>query len=90
MHAFHCVKDLERRCARNNGAPDGYFKEVDASREHDATTTLGVIRQWSYRLRGWAERMWRRWYEWEIRLEPVKKVTRMSKQHWDGGSSTRC
>ena len=41
---------------------------------------------WNYRSRGWAERMWKRWYGWAIRsrLEPVKKVARMIKRHWDG------
>jgi transposase len=41
---------------------------------------------WGYTRRGWAERMWRRWYSWAIRcrLEPVKKVARMIKRHWDG------
>ena len=30
--------------------------------------------------------MWRRWYGWAIRsrLEPIKKVARMIKRHWDG------
>ena len=41
---------------------------------------------WGYTRRGWAERMWRRWYSWAIRcrLGPVKKVARMIKRHWDG------
>ena len=41
---------------------------------------------WNYRSRGWAERTWKRWYGWAIRsrLEPVKKVARMIKRHWDG------
>ena len=36
---------------------------------------------WNYRSRGWAERMWNRWYGWAIRsrLEPVKTVARMIK-----------
>ena len=44
------------------------------------------MRLWDYRSRGWAERMWRRWYGWAIRsrLEPMKKVARMIKRHWDG------
>ena len=39
-----------------------------------------------YRSRGWAERMWGRWHAWAIRsrLEPIKKVARMVKRHWDG------
>ena len=30
--------------------------------------------------------MWKRWYAWAIRsrLEPIKKVARMIKRHWDG------
>jgi transposase len=41
---------------------------------------------WGYVSRGWAERMWKRWYSWAIRcrLEPVKKVARMIKRHWQG------
>jgi len=45
-----------------------------------------AMQLWNYRSRGWAERMWKRWYGWAIRsrLEPVKKVARMIKRHWDG------
>jgi transposase len=41
---------------------------------------------WGYVKRGWAERMWERWYGWAIRsrLEPVKRVARMIKKHWQG------
>jgi transposase len=41
---------------------------------------------WGYAKRGWAERMWMRWYGWAIRsrLEPVKRVARMIRQHWEG------
>jgi len=41
---------------------------------------------WSYVSRGWATRMWRRWYCWAIRsrLEPIKRVARMIKRHWEG------
>lgn len=41
---------------------------------------------WGYIKRGWAERMWRRWYQWAIRsrLEPIKRVARMIKAHWEG------
>lgn len=41
---------------------------------------------WGYRSRGWAERQWKRWYSWAIRcrLEPVKRVARMIRSHWDG------
>lgn len=41
---------------------------------------------WGYVRRGWAERLWDRWYQWAIRsrLEPVKRVARMIKKHWDG------
>ena len=60
------------------------------------TSTLQVARAWAikelamqlwnYRSRRWAERMWRRWYGWAIRsrLEPIKRVARMIKRHWDG------
>ena len=45
-----------------------------------------AMRLWHDRSRGWAERMWNRWYGWAIRsrLEPIKKVARMIKRHWDG------
>ena len=41
---------------------------------------------WGYSRRGWAERMWKRWYAWAIRsrLEPVKEVARMIRRHWQG------
>lgn len=41
---------------------------------------------WGYVRRGWAERMWKRWYGWAIRsrLEPVKRVARMIRKHWEG------
>jgi len=41
---------------------------------------------WGYTRRGWAERMWRGWYSWAIRsrLEPMKRVARMVKKHWNG------
>jgi transposase len=41
---------------------------------------------WGYAKRGWAERMWQRWYSWAIRsrLEPVKRVARMIQKHWQG------
>ncbi len=41
---------------------------------------------WGYATRGWATRAWQRWYNWAIRsrLEPIKKVARMIKRHWEG------
>jgi len=41
---------------------------------------------WGYVRRGWAKRMWGRWYRWAIRsrLEPMKRVARMIKKHWEG------
>jgi transposase len=41
---------------------------------------------WGYARRGWAERMWAKWYEWAIRsrLEPIKRAARMIKTHWEG------
>ncbi|MDA1075276.1 MAG: transposase [Proteobacteria bacterium] len=41
---------------------------------------------WGYASRGWADRMWKRWYNWAIRsrLEPIKKVARMIRRHWQG------
>ena len=60
------------------------------------TTQLKVARAWAikelamslwgYARRGWAERMWKRWYAWAIRsqLEPIKRVARLIKRHWQG------
>ena len=41
---------------------------------------------WGYARRGWAERMWAKWYAWAIRsrLEPIQRVARMIKKHWEG------
>ena len=41
---------------------------------------------WDYKTRGWARRGWQEWYNWAIRsrLEPIKKVARMIKNHLDG------
>lgn len=41
---------------------------------------------WYYRSRGWARRAWEKWYGRAIRsrLEPVKRVARMVKQHMEG------
>lgn len=40
---------------------------------------------WGYVRRGWAERRWKRWYDWAVRsrLEPIKKVAKMIRNHWD-------
>ncbi len=40
---------------------------------------------WGYVRRGWAERRWKRWYNWAVRsrLEPIKQVAKMIKNHWD-------
>lgn len=37
---------------------------------------------WAYESKGWARKLWSRWYAWAVRsrLEPVKKVARMIKQ----------
>ena len=45
-----------------------------------------AMQLWGYAKRGWAERMWTRWYGWAIRsrLEPVKRVARMIQKHWEG------
>lgn len=41
---------------------------------------------WNYRSKGWARRHFDEWYSWAIRsrLEPIKKVARMLKDHLDG------
>lgn len=45
-----------------------------------------AMQLWGYRSRTWAEKAWKRWYSWAIRcrLEPIKKVARMVKRHWEG------
>lgn len=45
-----------------------------------------AMSSWGYVKKGWAERAWLRWYSWAIRsrLEPIKRVARMIKRHWDG------
>jgi transposase len=60
------------------------------------TSRLKVARAWAikeagmllfgYAERGWAERMWERWCGWALRsrLEPVKRVARMIREHWHG------
>jgi len=60
------------------------------------TSRLKVARAWAikeagmllfgYAKRGWAERMWDRWCGWALRsrLEPVKRVARMIREHWYG------
>lgn len=41
---------------------------------------------WAYSSRGWAERQWKAWMSWAMRsrIEPIKKVARMVKKHWEG------
>jgi transposase len=41
---------------------------------------------WGYAKRGWAERMWKQWCGWAMRsrLEPLKRVARMIRAHWEG------
>ncbi len=76
--------------------PDGMSSKQWQSFAPLRDSTLKVARAWAikesamslwgYLRRGWAERMWRRWYSWAIRsrLEPVKRVARMIKKHWEG------
>ena len=41
---------------------------------------------WGYVRRGWAERIWTKWYAWAVRsrLESINRVARMIKKHWEG------
>lgn len=41
---------------------------------------------WNYASRGWARRAWEGWIAWAVRsrLEPIKKVGRMVREHLDG------
>lgn len=45
-----------------------------------------AMRLWDCGSRATAEAEWKRWYGWAIRsrLEPVKRVARMVKRHWNG------
>lgn len=45
-----------------------------------------AMKLWGYRSRGWAERRWQQWYDWAIRsrMEPMKKVARTIRRHWEG------
>lgn len=52
------------------------------------TSRAWAIRQmamelWGYARRGWAEKAWKRWLSWAMRcrLEPVKKVAKMIRDH---------
>lgn len=76
--------------------PEGMSPEVWKRFEPLRTSSLKTARAWaikefamtlwSYRHLGWARKGWLRWYNWAIRsrLEPVKKVARMVKNHLDG------
>ena len=50
------------------------------------TRYLWLLHPWDCKFRGWARRGWHEWYSWAIRsrLEPIKKVARMVKWHFDG------
>ena len=50
------------------------------------TIKKAAMLPWGYVRRGWAERLWTKWYAWAIRsrLEPIKRVARMIKKHWEG------
>jgi len=41
---------------------------------------------WCYLTRGWARRAWKAWISWAMRsrLEPVKRVARMVRNHLEG------
>ena len=41
---------------------------------------------WGYQKRGSAERAWKLWLSWALRsrIEPMKKVARMIRSHWEG------
>ena len=41
---------------------------------------------WTYKSKAWAKKYFERWYSWAIRsrLEPVKKVAKMIKNHLTG------
>ena len=41
---------------------------------------------WHYRARTWARKAWKKWIGWAIRsrLEPVRRVARMVREHLEG------
>ena len=41
---------------------------------------------WEYVHRGWAKRAWKSGYDWAVRsrLTPIKRVSRLIKDYWDG------
>ena len=45
-----------------------------------------AMQMWEHRSRAKAVKGWTKWYNWAIRsqLEPIKRVARMIKSHWDG------
>ena len=76
--------------------PEKMTDKSSARLELLRTTSLKTARAWAikefamtlwhYRSRSWARRAWKRWYRWAIRsrLEPVKRVARMVKNHLEG------
>lgn len=76
--------------------PENIDDETWKDFERLRTSTLRTARAWAlketamdlwrYRSRAWADRGWWNWHIWAIRsrLEPVKKVARMVKQHLFG------
>jgi transposase len=72
--------------------PDRHAERFGALRDSDLKTARAwAIKEdlrwlWDYRYRAWAEKHWRRWYFWAThsRLEPVIKVAKMIKRHYDG------
>lgn len=68
---------------------NGEFKHLRQSKLRTARSWAlkeTAMELWSYKERYWAEKAWKRWYGWAIRsrLEPMKRVARMIKRHWDG------
>lgn len=71
---------------------DERWQEFEELRESSLKTARAwsikelAMQLWGYRRRGWATKAWKKWYGWAIRsrLEPVKKVARMVKDHLYG------
>jgi transposase len=70
---------------------DSYFEVLTVQRADLKTGRAWAIKEnfrhfWTYMSRSWGKRFFDQWYGWAIRsrLEPIKKVAKMLKNHLDG------
>lgn len=67
----------------------GSFKALRSSRLRVARAWAmkeAAMMLWDYSSKGWAGRAWKKWCTWAMRsrIEPMKRVARMIRKHWDG------